>query len=87
MGEWIGHQFEGIEQPNEAYAPVLKMNIAYEQTNKPRRQRIDDSRAPATTEYEPVHDRVRGCVAPCREKAQKQVMHNYYVNTTEVYVP
>ena len=32
--------FPGIEQPNEAYeayAPVLKKNIAYEQTKKPRR--------------------------------------------------
>ncbi len=61
LGEWIGHQFAGIEQPNDmqrAYAPVLKMNIAYEQTKKPRRQRIDDSQAPATTEgeYEPVHE-------------------------------
>ncbi len=27
--------FPGIEQPNEAYAPVLKRNIAYEQTKKP----------------------------------------------------
>ena len=37
--------FAGIEQPNEAYAPVLKLkkNIAYEQTKKPRGQRIDDS--------------------------------------------
>ncbi len=42
--------FPGIEQPNEAYAPVLKKNIAYEQTKKPRRQRIDDSQAPATAE-------------------------------------
>ncbi len=51
--------FPGIEQPNEAYAPVLKKNIAYEQTKKPRRQRIDGSQAPATTEYEsiePVHE-------------------------------
>ena len=53
--------FAGIEQPNEAYASVLKRNIAYEQTEKPRGQRIDDSQAPATTtegEYEsiePVH--------------------------------
>ncbi len=53
--------FAGIEQPNEAYAPILKKNIAYEQTNKPRRQRIHDSQAPATTEgeyesIEPVHE-------------------------------
>ncbi len=53
--------FAGIEQPNEAYAPVLKKNIAYEQTKKPRGQRIDDSQAPATTEgdyaiIEPVHE-------------------------------
>ncbi|XP_064391413.1 uncharacterized protein LOC135339233 isoform X4 [Halichondria panicea] len=53
--------FAGIEQPNEAYAPVLTRNIAYEQTKKPRRQRIDDSQAPATTEgqyesIEPVHE-------------------------------
>ncbi len=52
--------FAGIEQPNEAYASVLKRNIAYEQTKKPRGQRIDDSQAPATTEghyesIEPVH--------------------------------
>ncbi|XP_064391453.1 uncharacterized protein LOC135339303 [Halichondria panicea] len=52
--------FAGIEQPNEAYAPVLKRNIAYEQTKKPWGQRIDDSQAPATTEgeyasIEPVH--------------------------------
>ncbi len=54
--------FAGIEQPNEAYASVLKLkkNIAYEQTKKPRGQRIDDSQAPATTEghyesIEPVH--------------------------------
>ncbi len=53
--------FAGIEQPNEAYAPVLKRNIAYEQTKKPRVQRIDDSPAPATAEgeyesIEPVHE-------------------------------
>ncbi|XP_064391401.1 uncharacterized protein LOC135339174 isoform X2 [Halichondria panicea] len=53
--------FTGIEQPNEAYAPVLKRNIAYEQTKKPWGQRIDDSQAPATTEgeyesIEPVHE-------------------------------
>ena len=52
--------FAGIEQPNEAYAPVLKRNIAYEQTKKPWGQRIDDSQAPAITEgeyasIEPVH--------------------------------
>ncbi|XP_064382484.1 uncharacterized protein LOC135331304 isoform X2 [Halichondria panicea] len=55
--------FAGIEQPNEAYALVLKKNITYEQneqTKKPRRQRIDDSQAPAATEgeyesIEPVH--------------------------------
>ena len=53
--------FAGIEQPNEAYASVLKKNITYEQTKKPRRQRIDDSQAPAATEgeyesIEPVHE-------------------------------
>ncbi len=53
--------FAGIEQPNEAYAPVLTRNIAYEQTKKPRAQRIDDSQAPAVTEgdyenIEPVHE-------------------------------
>ncbi len=53
--------FAGIEQPDEAYAPVLKKNIAYEQTKKPRRQRIDDSQSPATIEgeyesIEPVHE-------------------------------
>ncbi len=53
--------FPGIEQPNEAYAPVLKKNIAYEQIKKPRRQRIDNSQAPATIEgeyesIEPVHE-------------------------------
>ncbi len=52
--------FAGIEQPNQAYASVLKRNIAYEQTKKPQGQRIDDSQAPATTEgeyesIEPVH--------------------------------
>ncbi|XP_064391406.1 uncharacterized protein LOC135339205 isoform X2 [Halichondria panicea] len=52
--------FAGIEQPNEAYAPVLKRNIAYEQTKKPRGQRVNDSQALATTEgeyesIEPVH--------------------------------
>ncbi len=52
--------FAGIEQPNEAYAPVLK-NIAYEQTKKLRQQRIDDSQAPVATEgvyesIEPVHE-------------------------------
>ncbi|XP_064391360.1 uncharacterized protein LOC135339139 isoform X2 [Halichondria panicea] len=52
--------FAEIEQPNEAYAPVLKRNIAYEQTKKPRGQRVNDSQAPATTEgeyesIEPVH--------------------------------
>ncbi len=59
-GLWCS-TFPGIEQPNEAYAPVLKKNIAYEQTKKPRGQRIDDSQAPATTEgeyeiIEPVHE-------------------------------
>ncbi len=44
--------FTGIEQPNEAYAPVLTKNIAYEQTKKPWRRRIDDSQASATTEGE-----------------------------------
>ncbi|XP_064391820.1 uncharacterized protein LOC135339596 [Halichondria panicea] len=53
--------FPGIEQTNEAYAPVLKKNIAYEQTKKPRRQRIDNSQAPVTIEgeyesIEPVHE-------------------------------
>ncbi len=53
--------FAGIEQPNEAYAPVLTRNIAYEQMKKPRGQRIDDSQALATTEgqyesIEPVHE-------------------------------
>ncbi len=53
--------FAGIEQPNKAYAPVLTRNIAYEQTNKPRGQRIDDSQAPSATEghyenIEPVHE-------------------------------
>ncbi|XP_064391481.1 uncharacterized protein LOC135339333 isoform X2 [Halichondria panicea] len=53
--------FAGIEQPNEAYAPVLKRKIAHEQTKKPRGQRVDDSQAPATTEgeyesIEPVHE-------------------------------
>ncbi len=52
--------FAGIEQPNEAYASVLKNNIAYGQIKKPQGQRIDDSQAPATTEgeyeiIEPVH--------------------------------
>ncbi len=52
--------FAGIEQPNEAYAPVLKRNITYEQVKKPRGQWIDGSQAPATTEgeyeiIEPVH--------------------------------
>ena len=52
--------FAGIEQPNEAYAPVLKRNIAYEQTKKPQGQKIDDSQVPATIEgeyesIEPVH--------------------------------
>ncbi len=53
--------FPGIEQPNKAYSPVLKLkkNIAYEQTEKG--QRIDDSQALATTEgeyesIEPVHE-------------------------------
>ncbi len=49
--------FAGIEQPNEAYASVLKLkkNIAYEQTKKLQGQRIDDSQAPATTgEYESI---------------------------------
>ena len=53
--------FAGIEQPNEAYASVLKRNIAYEQTKKPRGQRINNSQTPATTEgeyesIEPVHE-------------------------------
>ncbi len=48
--------FAGIEQPNQAYASVLKRNIAYEQTKKPR----GHSQASATTEgqyesIEPVH--------------------------------
>ncbi|XP_064391266.1 uncharacterized protein LOC135339062 isoform X3 [Halichondria panicea] len=52
--------FPGIEQPNEAYAPVLKIkrNITYEQTKKPQ---IDETQALATTEGEyesidPVHE-------------------------------
>ena len=44
--------FAGIEQPNEAYAPVLKRNIAYEQTKKPWGQRIDDSQAPRQQQRE-----------------------------------
>ncbi len=48
---WLS-TFPGIEQPNEAYAPVLIENIAYKQTNKPRGQRFNDSQAPATTEGE-----------------------------------
>ena len=40
---------------------MLQYYIAYERTNKPQRQRIDDSQAPATTEVqyesiEPVHE-------------------------------
>ncbi len=68
--------FAGIEQPNEAYAPVLKRNIAYEQTKKPRRLRIDDSQAPAATEgeyesIEPVHEYEECCL---REKQVVQIM-------------
>ncbi len=50
--------FAGIEQPNEAYASVLKLkkNIAYEQTEKLRGQRIDDSQAPATTGGQRIDD-------------------------------
>ncbi len=53
--------FAGIEQPNEAYATVLKKNIAYEQIKKPQGLRINDSQAPATTEgdyesIEPDHE-------------------------------
>lgn len=44
--------YQAIEQPNEAFAPVLKKNIAYEQIKKPWGQRIDDSQASATTEGE-----------------------------------
>ncbi|XP_064391238.1 uncharacterized protein LOC135339045 isoform X2 [Halichondria panicea] len=72
--------FAGIEQPNEAYASVLKLkkNIAYEQTKKPRGQRIDDSQASATTEghyesIEPVH--VYEDVLP-----QGKASHANYVN-------
>ncbi len=71
--------FAGIEQPNEAYASVLKLkkNIAYEQTKKPRGQRNDDSQAPATTgEYEsiePVHEYED--VLP-----QRKASHANYVN-------
>ena len=64
--------FAGIEQPNEAYAPVLKKNIAYmyEHTKKPWRQMIDDSQAPPATEgvyesIEPVHEYEDVCL---REK-------------------
>ncbi len=60
--DWLS-TFAGIEQPNEAYAPVLKLkkNISYEETKKPWRQRIDDSQATVTTEgeyaiIEPVHE-------------------------------
>ncbi len=53
--------FGGIEQPNEAYAPVLKRNIACEQTKKLRGQKIDDLEVPAAAEeeyasIEPVHE-------------------------------
>ncbi|XP_064391314.1 uncharacterized protein LOC135339104 isoform X3 [Halichondria panicea] len=72
--------FAGTEQPNKAYASVLKLkkNIAYEQTKKPRRQRIDDSQAPATVEghyesIEPVH--VYEDVMP-----QGKASHANYVN-------
>ncbi len=49
----------GIEQPNEAHAPVLNRNIAYEQTQIPRHNEHTTTivtTAIAMENIEPSHD-------------------------------
>ena len=74
--------FPGIEQPNEAYSPVLNKNVAYEQTKKPRAL-INNPQPPQYEEIQPGLPKDEPQVISDSTVSGQEREHDYQ-NTTDI---